>query len=323
MGKFDWDLTRVGTAQIAFNEDVDMGEIILNYNISLRHVEITVFEENCITPVPSSVATASDSTTQTSSRHGTLTVSLDIIQDAVVGSGIWSDGDVGIGYIEVCVRIDLMLDDEGISVHFHEQKLYVTIDLLQGFEVTTVDLSRDPADQQDGDAAVDYDLLVCHCDEKFECMTSLLIQGSDVYICVKTLADDVEVIDIQALSFSQGSFSVDSVVDGVPDILSDVFVIDKKGIVRSQMLSVFFEHDNPTDVIAEGTALLGFTGDAGTRLLRSNIITRDLNGKVTEGDTSFRLPLAVASSLEDASGATGCSLMSIMTVMVGVAVLQW
>jgi hypothetical protein len=116
---------------------------------------------------------------------------------------------------------------------------------------------------------------------------------------------------------------VSSVVDGVPDILSDAFVIDKKGVVRTQMLSVFFEHDSPIDVIAEGTALLGFTGDAGTRLLRSRIITRRLNGTVVEGDASFRLPLPVASSLEDATSAAGSSLMSIMTIMVGFTVLQW
>jgi hypothetical protein len=245
------------------------------------------------------------------------------MQNAVVGSGIWSDGDVGIGYVNVCVRIDLMLDEQGISVHFHEQKLFVTIDLLQGFEVTAVELSRVSADQEDGDAAVEYDLIVCQCNETFECMTSLLMQGSDVYICVKALAEDVEVIAIQALNFSQGSFSVASVVDGVPDILSDVFVIDKKGVVRSQMLSVFFEHDNPIDVIAEGTALLGFTGDAGTRLLRSTIVTRGLNDTVVEGDTSFHLPLAVTSSLEDASGATESSSMSIMTIMMCLAIFQW
>jgi hypothetical protein len=323
MGKFDWDLTRVGTAQISFGEAVDKGEIRLDYNISLRVFSITVFEEDCSTQVPSSVVTATGSTTKTSSRHGRLTVSLDIIQNTVMGSSIWSPGDVGIGYINVCIRVDLLDDGQGISVHFLEQKLFVTIGLLQGFEVTTVDLSRVAADEEDGDADVEYELIACQCDETFECVTFVLKQGSDVYICVTSLADDVEVIDIQSLSFSQGSFSVDCVVDGVPNILSDVIVIDKKGIVRSQMLSVFFEHDHPDDVIADGSALLRFSDDAGTRFLRSRITTRILNGKVMEDDMSFRLPLSVASSLEDASGAGGCSLMSIMAITMAIVILQW
>lgn len=323
MGKFEWDLTRVGTAQISFSEDVNKGEIILDYNISLRDFSISLFEEDCSTQVPSSVVTANGSITKTSSRHGTLTVSLDIIQDTVMGSSIWSPGDVGIGYVNVCIRVDLLDDDQAISVNFLEQKLFVTIGLLQGFEVTTVDLSRVSADEEAGDANVQYELVVCQCDETFECLTSVLAQGSDVYICITALADDVEVIGIQSLSFSQGSFSVDSVVDGVPNILSDVKVLDKKGIVRSQMPSVFFEHEHPDDVIADGYALLRFTGDGGTRFLHSRITTRILNDEVVEGDTSFSLPLAVASSLEDASSAAGDSLMSIMAITMAIFVLQW
>lgn len=238
-----------------------------------------------------------------------------------MGSSIWSPGDVGIGYINVCIRVDLL--DGAISVHFLEQKLFVTIGLIQGFEVTTVVLSRVSADKEDGNADTHYQLIACQCDETFECVTSVLVQGSAVYICVIALADDVEVIDIQSLSFSQGSFSVDSVVDGVPDILSDVKVIDKIGIVRSQMRSVFFEHEHPDDVIADGSALVRFTSDAGTRFLRSTITTRILNDKLMEGDTSFSLPLAVASSLEDASDASGYSLMPILAIMMAIIVLQW
>jgi len=326
MEKFEWDLDRVGNARLAFTEEYDMGEIMLDYNISLRDVAVQLYESDCNTAVSSVVATADAVVTQASLRHANLTVSIDVVQENVTSSPIWSDVSVGEGLIAMCVRVDLLLDDvNGTSVHFHEQKLRVTIRLLQGFEVGTVDLSRVSPDEEDGDAAVDYDIVACQCNPSFECLTPVLTQGSAAYLCVSSLDDDVEIIDIQALSFSQGSYSVNSIVGGQEDLFTTVTIVDKKALIRNQMLSVFFEQYNPEDVIANGFALLGFTEEVGRRrLLRTSIKPhRGLDTVLKEDDVSFRISMPVESSLNVNSGAVDeiCSLMSVATIMLGIAVL--
>jgi hypothetical protein len=318
MGKFEWDLERHGDARFSFSEEFDTGEIMLDYNISLRDAGIQLFEVDCNTTVSPTVASAQGIVTQTSRRHANLTVSIDVVQANVTGSSIWSQNDdADEGLISMCVRVDLY-NSQGTSVHFHEQIVRVSIGLLQGFQLGTVDLSRDPADEEDGDADIDYELLACQCDgEDFECFSPTLTQGSEVFLCVKSLADGVEILGIQALSFSQGSYSIESIVDGEVDSFTVVTMIDQKALIRNQMLSVFFQQYDPEDVFAVGLALLGFTDERGRqRLLRVRI-------KNQQDDVAFRVPLSVQSSLVDNSGAVevGGTVMSLAAILIGIAVL--
>jgi hypothetical protein len=48
-----------------------------------------------------------------------------------------------------------------------EQKVFVTINLLQGFEVTGIDLDRIDASEEDGEAEFDYEVFPCQCSETF------------------------------------------------------------------------------------------------------------------------------------------------------------
>lgn len=318
MDKFEWDIERIGNARLSFSEEFDMGEIMLDYNISLRDVAIQLYEVDCNTTVPSTVVTATGAVTQTSLRHANLTVSVDVVQENVTSSPIWSDVSLGEGLISMCIRVDMLLED-GTSVHFHEQRLRVTIGLLQGFEVGAVDLSRVSPDEEDGDAVVDYEIVACQCNVDFECLSPTLTQGAAAFLCVSSLDATVEIIDIQELSFTQGSYSVNSIVDGEEDQFTTVTILDKKALIRTQMLSVFFEQYAPEDVIAQGYALLGFTDAEGRRrLTRTNIKNRFL---LKEDDVAFRIPLSVESSLNDDSGVVGSSVMSVAAVMIAVAVL--
>lgn len=325
MGKFEWDLERHGDARFSFSEEFDTGEIMLDYNISLRDAGIQLFEVDCNTTVLPTVANAQGIVTQTSRRHANLTVSIDVVQANVTGSSIWSQNDdADEGLISMCIRVDLY-NSQGTSVHFHEQIVRVSIGLLQGFQLGTVDLSRDEADETNGDADIDYELIACQCDgEDFECLSPTLTQGSQVFLCVMSLAAGVEILGIDSLSFSQGSYSIDSIVDGEVDSFTVVTVIDQKALIRNQMLSVFFQQYNPEDVIAVGLALLGFTDERGRRrLLRAHIKNRVLDNVMEEDDVAFRVPLSVQSSLADNSGAVevGGTVMSLATILIGIAVL--
>lgn len=323
MGKFEWDLDRIGEARLAFNEEFDMGEIMLDYNISLREATIALYQDDCTTSVPSTVAKATGIVTRTSPRHANLTVNIDVIQQNVTSSAIWTQVNASEALISMCCRVDLY-NSQGVSVHFHEQIMRVSIGLLQGFQVGEVDLSRDPAEEESGDADVDFELIACHCNTNFECLVPTnLTQGSEVFLCVMSLAEGVEIVSIQELYLSQGSYSMTSIVDGQTDQFTVVSVIDEKAIIQIQMISLFFEQFNPDDVIAQGLALLGFTEDGGgRRFLRTTIRTHMVEHALEEEDVTFRIPLAVESSLTDNSGAGGQLgvLLSLLVVSV-VAVL--
>ena len=43
LNKFDWDLERIGTSRLAFTEELDTAEISLDYNISLRDYNISLY----------------------------------------------------------------------------------------------------------------------------------------------------------------------------------------------------------------------------------------------------------------------------------------
>lgn len=323
LSKFEWDLDRVGTVRLAFTEEYDYGEIMLDYNISLRDVDVQLFEIDCSTPVSPTVATASGIATQTSYRHASLTVNVDVIQENVTSSPIWNAVSVGEGEIKLCVRVDLLHPSgSGTSVHFHEQKLLISVGLLQGFTVATVDVSRTNATEEDGTAVVNYNILACQCNSNLECVALDLTQGSEVSICVKSLDDGVEIVGIDSLSFTQGSYSIDSIVDGQVDQFTAVSIIDESALIRNQMLSVFFEQLNPEDVVAQGFALLGFTDETGRkRFLRTSIKSRVM---VERSMDSFALALGVESSLADNSGTVvrmGSSLMSVTAVLIGTAIL--
>lgn len=303
--QFQWDITRVGDAEVAFSEDASSSEIIIHYNISLRETRIQVFEDDCATVVDPSVIELTSELAATSPTHGNFSVNVDIKQEGVLGSSIWNDTSLEEGSISMCIRVDLLLGDTDTSVTFHEQKVFVSISLLQGFEVTGIDLERTAASEEDGDAEFDYVLTACQCDESFTCVNTTLTQGSDVFICVETTAPNVEIAEVRQVRFSQGAFNVTPVVDGVSDALSEVIVDGKRASIRYQMISEFFQETSPDDVIADGLVLLTFTDDIGTRHLRSADIVpgapRAL--QVRNEDRKFQVEMALAASEYSSSAA--------------------
>jgi hypothetical protein len=246
-------------------------------------------------------------------------VNVDIKLDGIVDSDIWNNLSVGEGYISLCVRVDLLLGDVAeTSVMFHEQKLFVTIDLLQGFEVTGIDLDRLDAEEEDGDAALNHTLSACQCDESFTCTPYVLTQGSNVYICVETTTPNLEIAEVRDLVLTQGAFNVTPVVDGVPDALSVVLINGKQASIRYQMISAFFRDPDPEDVIANGAVLLAFTDDSGRRQLHSvKLVPRVLVQK-DEKDV-FQVTMALASDgAYDLGSLTSAAVNVFVSGVVGV-----
>jgi len=318
--RFDWDLDRVGNVEVEFS-NADVSEIKLHYNISIRDTEIRAFEVDCTTPLLPTVTTLSSETVIVSPTHADFTVNVDIAQDNVTASPIWSDVGDGEGLISMCVRVDLVLDDTTTSVNFHETKLFISISMVQGFEVVGIDLNRINATTVTDEAVLDYNVTACQCDEFGTCGSSILTQGSDVWICVKTEADNLEIAEVRELTMTQGTtFSTTPIVAGVEDPLTRVTLggDGKEVRIRYQIISAFFSDPDPEDIVASGSVLMVLTDGNARRLMRDIKVVqreRELEEDVNEAFDDVRITLE--SSQAESSSTVAGSFASMIVIVVG------
>ena len=306
-GKFDWDLERVGPVIAVFTDETNADEIMLTYLISHRTAVVTIFDITCKNLVTPQVVSVSQTTNITSSTQSLLSIALDIDQETVVTSSVWKDGrSTGEGMIEVCVRVDLVLDDTAFtSVNFHEQKLYLSIGLSQGFTVSQIDLERDAADETSEEAQVDFGITSCQCSVDRKCANDVLVQGDDAFICVFAPSDgDVEISAIEELDFTQGTLTVQAVQNSTSDALTAVFLFGKAAVVRTQLRSDFFDAVNPANIIARGKVSVRFGSgrrrnlrfDVGRPVMRYHVSgPRRMQEQVQEEQTGFSVNIKLAS----------------------------
>jgi hypothetical protein len=311
LSKFDWDLERIGDIAVSFS-DATKNEITLNYNISNRPFVITILDKTCNVPVPASIVGFSTTTTIKSSTHSNLDVALEVKKDSVVGSNIWSNGNSGVGYIDLCIRVDLVLDDgtKKTSINFQEQKIYITIDLQEGFSLVNIDLNRNSAAQTNSAASANYTILACQCNQDFVCVNTILAQGSDVFVCIYSNSSGVQVAGISDLTFLQDGFSIAPIVNSTEDAITSVSVSHKGALIHSKMRSEFFAKTDPANVLVEGVAVLAFAAN-GVRHLRVLSLPRMLQ-QVKSGDFSVSMGLT---KQEKSSGAAKTAITVVLLAM--------
>lgn len=264
LDKFSWDIERMGVTVVSFDDNSTQSEISISYNISRRSSMIQIFRQDCLIPVGQDVVSVSKNTTIISSTNAQLDIILDIQQGSVIGSSIWREGNsLNVGYIELCIRTDLTLDDDSqTSVSFHEQKLFLTISLSQGFQVSEVNLERNAADEESSDIVVDYGIKSCQCNSSFQCEETILVQGDDVFICIYTDSVGIEISMIEELSFSQGSISISAIENNTADALSTIQKLGTMVVARSQLRSLFFDTPEPDNLVVNGRALITFVNES-------------------------------------------------------------
>jgi hypothetical protein len=92
LGKFDWDLERVGPVTVVFTDASEGEDIKMTYSISHRTAVIKIFDISCQNLVAQGIVQVSQKTKITSPTHSLLSVNLDINEQSVVTSTIWKDG---------------------------------------------------------------------------------------------------------------------------------------------------------------------------------------------------------------------------------------
>jgi len=197
-------------------------------------------------------------------------------QTKIESSDLWTANKTG-GYSEFCIRLSNYLPEGGDAfareIHFLEIKYKIEVDSLTDFNAT-IDVFR--IDATDGGTEVinyEDEIEVFQCDDTYTEIASppALTQGDFLQLCVKTLADSkFGVHSIKELDLSQedSTPSLYPYVDGFID--SPLAESDCKLEVKNttdavcktkmQLLSAYFDLDDPADLFANGTLKLDYVG---------------------------------------------------------------
>eukprot|EP00593_Proboscia_inermis_P010048 CAMPEP_0171326396 /NCGR_PEP_ID=MMETSP0816-20121228/117431_1 /TAXON_ID=420281 /ORGANISM="Proboscia inermis, Strain CCAP1064/1" /LENGTH=133 /DNA_ID=CAMNT_0011825859 /DNA_START=642 /DNA_END=1040 /DNA_ORIENTATION=- len=105
----EWDI-RYQSMAVNFDDEHLESEVVLSYTISDQESQVTIYEgDHCNVTVPVNVIGMQKTYSIVNSTHGGLNVTLDIRQDQVFLSDIWAfNADNSTGYVDVCVRVDLV-----------------------------------------------------------------------------------------------------------------------------------------------------------------------------------------------------------------------
>mmetsp|Transcript_24621 Transcript_24621/g.44553 ORF Transcript_24621/g.44553 Transcript_24621/m.44553 type:complete len:306 (-) Transcript_24621:1706-2623(-) len=296
------------------------------FNISDRSTQISVFEQDCRTPVPASVIAASESFVTQSVTHKDLTVSLDIKEETIQSSPIWDfDSETNMANIDICVRIELLVvktDGTTIGVNFLHSELSVAIDMSVGFDSASFETEEYSLGVFDREAAADFDIESCQCDEAWECIVSPIVQSEFVNICLTTNSsgtrfESLDSFDLSQSQAGQGSF-VDSKVQAGLSMseLTTVEIIGNKLKVTTQPANFFFLNEDES-VFASGFAVIEFGANPTTRrLLRASFVHSNHRTLEESSGGEFSQELAIKSDRSASSGA-GTFFISLMTVVTG------
>lgn len=309
LGKFEWDIERTGNVTAIFTDETVDEEIMLSYNISLRTAIVQIFAEDCSTAVTLDAIAVSINTDITSPTHGQLDVTLDVNENTIVGSNIWRAGyTTGEAFIDVCVRVDLVLDNaEQTSVNFHEQKLYLTLGLSRDFDISDIDLDRENSDVETQDVLFGTHLTACQCNLSADCVSDVLVQGDDIYVCVFSDSEtDFVISAVEQLEFAQDRLRIVAIENSSVDVLTEVLSVGQTAIVRTQLRSEFFISSSPNNLIASGRVSIAFRGVK--RSLRVTPTLSDANPNVhraqqeeendNANDGGFHISMSIARGLQ-------------------------
>ena len=201
-------------------------------------------------------------------------------QTKIEMSDIWFANKTG-GYSEFCIRVNNYLPEMGDpfarEVSFLEVTYKIEVDALTDFNETIFNVFRveaiDGVAEGDGAEFINYEeeIVVFQCEDDFSEIESppALTQGDFLQLCVRTQdGSKFGVHSVKELDISQedDTPSLYPYIDGfIPSPLAETACTDSNttaAICRSkmQLLSSYYDLDDPADLFANGTVKLDYVG---------------------------------------------------------------
>lgn len=339
--KFDWNITIVDFISIDTpTTEQGIYNLRSTYLLDDRSYDVELFKVDCET-APSGIdsfplvyKTANEETVNDS--EFTTEIEWTYNQTMIESSDLWTSNKTG-GFSEFCIKLNNYLpegmDAFATEIHFLEIKYKIEVDSLTDFNAT-IDVTR--IDATDGGTDVinyEDEIEVFQCDDTYTEIASppALTQGDFLQLCVKTLADSkfgvhsVKELDLSQLDATPSLYPyVDGFIDSPlaeSDCKMDVKnTTDAVCKTKLQLLSAYFDLDDPADLFANGTLKLDYVGRRLTVDVPVNLRVgesalaaegRALAESNEEAGTSFGLEVSLSGSGEsDASALSMGGLFS-------------
>eukprot|EP00978_Attheya_sp_CCMP212_P032821 scaffold129780_cov53-Attheya_sp.AAC.2 len=315
-----WDILKLKNATIAFNDESKSDEIKMFFNISNRNTRITVFEADCRSAVDSSVVEVIHSFVSGSETHGNLTVSLDMKEEFVMQSPIWSldEEQENLGNIDICVRVELLAqktDGSSIGVNFLHAELSIAIDMAIGFNSASVEMEEESLGVFGREVSANFVIESCQCNAAWECASEpeAIVQAEFLNICLSTNSSGTRFESLDSFRLSQsigegfGTLFDAKVQNGVP--MSEVTSVAVNGNgnklkITTQPANFFFLNTDKI-VIAEGFAVLEFGATGRRRFLKASVVRRALETEMSSA--SFTQEVSIRSGSGSRSPSSGAN----------------
>jgi hypothetical protein len=227
-----------------------------------------------------------------SEAHGDLTVSLDIKEETIADSPIWSwdEAESNLANIDICVCVELLvqkLDNSTIGVNFLHAELSVTLDMSIGFDSATIVAEEESLGVVDRSVSADLLLKSCQCNDAWECILEPIALSEFLNICLLTNSSGTQFESPDSFQLNQpivGGTLLDKKVQAGEAMseLTTVVVNGNRLKITTQPANFFFLNDN-ANVIAEGFAVIEFGATGVRRLLRASM--PQMQGRALEGET--------------------------------------
>jgi hypothetical protein len=306
---FSWNISSLeGYPIIDFDTDTLDSEIVFMYSFTgtannNKYLEPKLYLADCVTEGTPGALTFDNST-----AGNVLTLNVDVVQALIDPSAYYTPAaDELSANITFCVRVDYMYTPLGSSVsesvNFHETKVTIAVDLTAGFNLTSINVERTGADQEEADAELDYPVIAYYCNDGNQELATAPIynQGDVLQVCIRiddALADeDIFVEDIVTFILSQGGNPALAAAPTTaiqnrqtdPLTLKDCDSVgDGRCNVKHQLTSKFFDDPSPGDLEVNGIALIGFGTPTGAARKLIRVPVRGLLRAAAAGEATAR-----------------------------------
>jgi len=281
---FDWNITVTDLLSID-KPTTQQGIYTLrtSYILDDRSYDVELFKADCVTPpsgidsFPLVLKDKSLENLTSSTKEIETELEWTYNQTKVEMSDIWYPNKVG-GHLDFCIKVNNYLIENGDpfyrEIHFLEVTYRIEVDSLTDFN-TTMDVARlDAIDgNADGTEFINYEdeITVFQCRDDFTEITNPapLTQGDFLQLCVRTQDESkFGVHSIKELDVLQEDDTpyLYSYVDGfIPSPLADTACTNSNTTMatcraKMQLLSTYFDLDDPANLFANGTVKLDYVG---------------------------------------------------------------
>ena len=286
------DIAFVGANAIFDEEHPAM--LQLQYKVSPQQAKIAVFQADCKTRPRTQLKSVRKTVESISPDKDAMEIDIEINLGHL--EGIYTEPEIGTGFISLCVRVDL-IDEDNKFLAFDQHIFMFELDTSANFEMRSL-FVEETMEEVQVKTSVDYSVSACQCDDSFSCVNEPIKEDEDVLICIATNQDGVFVATVQDLQLFRGPHMQTFVHDGEEDDSTEILLQNGGAAVRTRLDSDFFQGDQSLAIHGRGSCTLSFVQDH-SRVLQteSNELDFTFELLVTEDDNSASDLCSLGSSM--------------------------